>query len=53
MGASRGMGRGGGEGGGRDFLALDFAPLDHSWSSEAAFAAFSFAALWFATWAFW
>ena len=34
------------------FLAFDFAPLPHSWSSAAAFFAFSAAAFWFATSAF-
>ena len=34
------------------FLALDFAPLLHSWSSDAAFFAPSAAAFWFATSAF-
>ena len=36
-----------------DFLAFDFAPLDHSWFSATAFFAFSAAAFWFATSAFW
>ena len=35
-----------------DFLAFDLAPLLHSWSSDAAFFAFSAAAFWLATSAF-
>ena len=38
---------------GADFLAFDFAPLDHSASSAASFFWFSAAAFWAATSAFW
>ena len=37
---------------GSNFLAFDLEPLVHSWSSAAAFFAFSVAAFWAATSAF-
>ena len=50
-GLEKGYGRLGG--GVANFLAFDFAPLDHSWSSTTAFFAFSAAAFWFTASAFW